>query len=147
LFHRILVALDGSAHAQRALSEAADLARLSSASLTVIAVVPDSSGWMLGSPGYVPAVNLEELNAEVEREYEQMLDAAVSALTADASVEKVLAHGAAAREILKQVEAGKHDLVVMGSRGRGEVRSLLLGSVSHSVLQTSAVPVLVVHAG
>lgn len=102
---------------------------------------------MLGSPGYVPAVNLEELNAEVEREYEQMLDAAVSALPADVSVEKVLAHGAAAREILKQVEAGKHDLVVMGSRGRGEVRSLLLGSVSHSVLQTSAVPVLVVHAG
>jgi nucleotide-binding universal stress UspA family protein len=49
--------------------------------------------------------------------------------------------------LLKQVTGGSHDLVVMGSRGRGAVRSALLGSVSHYLLHHSPVPVLIVHDG
>ncbi len=48
--------------------------------------------------------------------------------------------------LLRQIEAGHHDLVAMGSRGRGAVRSALLGSVSHYILNHSPVPVLIVHA-
>ena len=46
--------------------------------------------------------------------------------------------------LLRQIEQGHHDLVVMGSRGRGAFRSALLGSVSHYVLHHSPVPVPIV---
>jgi len=48
--------------------------------------------------------------------------------------------------LIRQFKDGQHDLVVMGSRGRGAVRSALLGSASHYVLNHSPVPVLIVHA-
>ena len=47
-------------------------------------------------------------------------------------------------ELLKRAKAANHDLIVMGSRGRGAVRSAVLGSVSHYVLNHGHLPVLIV---
>ena len=44
----------------------------------------------------------------------------------------------------EQMKAGSHDWIVMSSRGRGDVRSLVLGSV-HQALNASPTPVLIVH--
>jgi nucleotide-binding universal stress UspA family protein len=145
MFHRLLVAFDGSCHARRALAEAIDLAHANNGRLTVITVVPDRSAWMLGGGFDVP-LDLGELNREIESTYLSTLDEAVDKVPDDVPVAKILSHGPAGAAIVDEAGARDHDLIVMGSRGRGELRSLLLGSVSHHVLQASPVPVLVVRA-
>jgi nucleotide-binding universal stress UspA family protein len=145
MFHRIIVALDDSSHAQRALAEAIDLAQRTNAELTVMTVVPAVSDWALGGEFAVP-INLDDLREQTERSYLAMLDAAIDTVPDDLPVTRILRHGDAGSAIVDEANAGGHDLIVMGSRGRGEFRSLVLGSVSHQVLQTSPLPVLVVHA-
>ena len=145
MFRNILVAIDGSAHAARALGEAIDLAERGNATLTVMTCIPDPSTWLLGGAAYA-GVDFDALAAESQREYGKLLDHAVEGAPQDISVTKVLVHGPPGERILEQAEKGRHDLVVMGSRGRGDVRSLLLGSVSHQVLNGGRTAVLIVHA-
>jgi nucleotide-binding universal stress UspA family protein len=72
--------------------------------------------------------------------------AAADRVPDDISVTTILTEDPIRSAILKRVREGHHDLVVMGSRGRGAVKSAVLGSVSHHVLHHSPVPVLIVHA-
>jgi nucleotide-binding universal stress UspA family protein len=145
VFHRILVAIDGSEHAHRALLEAADLAKLSSAKLTVMTACQKPSALLVGGP-VVPPIDMRSLDEALEREHQQLLDSSLEEISQDVSVVKVLAHGSPASAILDQARKGEHDLIVLGSRGRGGMTAMLLGSVSHQVMQRSRVPVLVIHA-
>lgn len=145
MFCRPLVAIDSSTPAERALTEAIQLARANSAALTIMTVVPSPSAWGLGGGFDVP-VDIGQLNQQTEHGYRTMLAAAVESVPYDLPVTSVLKHGPAGPAIVEQASAGAHDLIVMGSRGRSGLRSLLLGSVSHHVLQASPVPVLIVHA-
>lgn len=145
MFSRILVALDGSAHAQRALKEAIDLAEAGHGSLTLMTSVPEPSTWVLGGI-YTAPVDLDELRGQIEADYDNILKAAAKIVPDGVPCTRVLVHGHAGPAIVERLKTGQHDLVVMGSRGRGEIGSLLLGSVSHHVVQASPVPVLIVHA-
>jgi nucleotide-binding universal stress UspA family protein len=142
MFRSILVAVDGSAPASEALSEAIDLARSEGARLTIISVATPPRWLGNGGPYFAP-VPLEE---EFERRAQQIVEEAEALVPDDIPVSTVTRRGPAARAILGRVESGQHDLVVMGSRGQGSAGSLLLGSVSRAVLADSAVPVLIARA-
>jgi nucleotide-binding universal stress UspA family protein len=144
MFHRLLTAFDDSSHARRALAEAVELAQSNHAALTLLTVAPDVHDMVLGYAA--PPANVEDVRHQVELGFHAMLEGAVDMVPADLPVRKILRRGDAAQTILHEARSGDYDLIVMGSRGRGELRSLLLGSVSHRVLQSSPVPVLVVHA-
>jgi nucleotide-binding universal stress UspA family protein len=144
MFRDVLVAFDGSAHAERALAEAIDLARQSEGSITVATVVPELSVWALGG-GFAPPIDYQAIHDDLERSYRAMLEAAHAKVPQEIQSRAVLLEGRPGRALVDEANTAGHDLVAVGSRGRGELRSMVLGSVSHEVLHGSHVPVLVVH--
>jgi len=142
MFQNILVAIDGSPDSAQALAQAIDLASTQHARLTIFSaeVGPPATAYMGGGAG-VAAV----IAAEAAAETEKLLKAAVQQVPAEVSVSTVQGGEPVRVTLLHQLEAGHHDLLVMGSRGRGPVRSALLGSVSHHLLHHSPVPLLIVH--
>jgi nucleotide-binding universal stress UspA family protein len=143
MFHDILVAIDGSKDADEALRQAIDLAASQHARLTIFsAVVTPPAVTYVGVSGNV----LADLTRDAEADAQKTMRAAVELVPDDVSVSTVLSHDPVRPGLLRQIEAGKHDLLVMGSRGRGAIRSALLGSVSHYALHHSPIPVLIVHA-
>lgn len=143
MFRNILVAVDGSPHADRALTEAIDIARGSRARLTIITAVAEPRTGMTMALAAGAAAGL---GPALMREADRIVRAAADRVPDDISVTTILTERPIRSAILERVEAGHHDLVVMGSRGRGTVRSAVLGSVSHHVLHHSPIPVLIVHA-
>jgi nucleotide-binding universal stress UspA family protein len=143
MFRDILVSIDGSRHADQALSEAIDIAQASRARLTLLTAVKACPSWAY-SP--VSAAAARQLTLELEREAQRVMRDGVARVPDDLPVTKIITHEPIRSALMKEIESGQHDLVVMGSRGRGAVASSLLGSVSHHALNHSPVPVLIVHA-
>ncbi len=144
MFQNILVAIDGSPDSGEALSQAIDLAVSQNARLTLFsaAVGPPTTAYIGGGAGVAATIA-----AGAEAGAEKLLRSALERVPEGVSVTSIESNDPVRSALLAQVKAGHHDLVVMGSRGRGAVRSALLGSVSHYVLHHSPAPVLIVHAG
>jgi nucleotide-binding universal stress UspA family protein len=143
VFRNILAAIDGSPDSEEALTQAVDLAESEHARLTLFSAInaPPAVAYT-GMGGDV----VTKLTEEGESDTEKILRTALERVPDDVSVTTIMSSEPARPALLRQLEQGQHDLLVMGSRGRGAVRSVLLGSVSHYVLHHSPVPVLIVHA-
>ena len=134
----ILVPLDGSSESQNALTFAAYFAEKFEARITLLHVI-DLNAKMsdldrVTMSGYIPGDILEE-------GYKLLADAARK-IPQDIQVETAVLPGHPANVILEQAEKNKSDLIILGTRGLGAVKGLLLGSVSAAVIQKSTCPVL-----
>ena len=85
------------------------------------------------------------LDRELEQESQQILRAAERSVPACVPVTTILTRDPIRDALQKRIVDGHHDLLVIGSRGRGAFKASLLGSVSHHALHHSPIPVLVIH--
>jgi nucleotide-binding universal stress UspA family protein len=143
MFTSILVGIDRSQHAHVALSQAVDIARTQHASLTVLVAYTTQMPW--GPVAPLPQSAVDDFIAGVRSEAQAIADEARSTIPSEVRAEILVVDATPAEAVLDQAVTGGHDLIVLGSRGRGDAESFLLGSVSHAVLNHSRVPVLIVH--
>ena len=138
MFDHILLAVDGSDHSLKAAKVAGDLARLSSGTLHILTAYDEL-------PRYLGEPNLSQAIAERTDSAEKILKAAIKEVgEIPGDCESEYLEGSPAETILRDAETHNADLIIMGTRGRGEMRSLLLGSQSHKVLAEASCPVMLV---
>ena len=137
-----VVGIDNSPLSAPALEFAFDFASRHGLRLLAVHAWDISTHDVLGTTATMPVPNLQELGADEERMASEAL-AGFRGSYPDVDVEEHLIKGNTAKAI---VEAGKNAaLIVVGSRGRGELAGAVLGSVSQSVLHKAKIPVAVVH--
>jgi nucleotide-binding universal stress UspA family protein len=139
-YRHVLVAFDGSPDSGLALEHATALAQTMRARLALVAVVPPSPAFAWQAPGGGRIAH-DALQDELDKDLREAADT----IPDDLPLTTRLLEGDPAREILRAAREGSHDLIVMGSRGRGRMSAALLGSVSQRVMHEAPVPVMVVH--
>jgi nucleotide-binding universal stress UspA family protein len=138
MFRKILVAVDGSQQSNAALAIAADLAQRYRATLCLLHAFPHVSD-LLGMPQYK---HLLEVRSALGQ---QVLENTRAQVGHALPVETQLIEGPPAPAILRVAVEDGCDIIVMGSRGHGQLAGLLLGSVSSAVAQRAQCAVLIVH--
>ncbi|RKP52978.1 universal stress protein [Cohnella endophytica] len=141
IYHRIMVAYDGSKASEKALRHAVALAESKPGSRLTVAYVKYRPPFTVGGYGFIPPSGYDEQL----HNYETDLLAKVKTTIASLSYAGVqVLEGNPAAALLDYAHANNFDLLVMGNRGMGVLREWVLGSVSHHVVQHARFPVLVV---
>lgn len=141
MFQRILVPLDGSTRAEQALPVAARIARATGGSLLLVQVVPQPIDY---SGGWAPIMTGEMIEVEMDGATDYLKTVATSQLLAGIETRTEVALGMPAQYLIAVIGDHDCDLVVLCSHGRTGFTRWALGSVAHSLVHQSAVPVLVV---
>lgn len=149
MYKTILVPLDGSSHAEKALAVAVQLARGSDASLCLLTVTeypPDDIGAYIGGVNVlIPEAEREKLAKEISEKAQKIIDQARNAVELEGlEVREAIRSGHPAEQSIKEAEAQKADAIVMGSRGLGNLRGMVFGSVSQKVSHTAKCSVITV---
>ncbi|WP_336033261.1 universal stress protein [Geodermatophilus sp. FMUSA9-8] len=147
---RVVVGVDGSPGARAALGWALGAAARAGGSVEVVSAYPVDFYWM--DPYLLDTGRLDAIRQDTEERVRALVaevrqDPAVTAVpgTANVRADIVVAGGAPLEHLVARAEGA--DLLVVGSRGRGGVRSTLLGSVALHCVAHAPCPVVVVHPG
>jgi nucleotide-binding universal stress UspA family protein len=135
----IVLAFDGSEYSNRALQYAKTFAERFEATLWLVHVFTHTSD-LLGYEDY------EKFYSKRKAGGQALLDEALQELSnTRLDVREKLQEGPEAESILNIAKTCQADLIVMGTRGHGTLKGLLVGSVSRKVIHHSSCPVMVVH--
>lgn len=139
----ILVGHDGSTHSDRALEKAVEIAQGLGVPLTVVrswtlTTAPTPDSW---EPGYMPP--LDDFEAATLAALDEDI-ATVRQAHPGVDITTAVVHGSAAARLIEA--SSKVDMIVVGRRGIGGFRGLLLGSVSEQVVRHAESTVVVVNA-
>lgn len=139
---KILIAVDGSVHAQRAIDAAVTLQEQTKG---LDALLVNVRQWPL-IYGDLPPQGYEAIERDQIRQQKELLETTQAAARRSGleRVSTLSAVGDPAAEITRMAEEKGVDQIVMGTHGRGAVGSLLIGSVAQRVVHLSKVPVLLV---
>ncbi|MFL6478783.1 MAG: universal stress protein [Nitrososphaera sp.] len=138
MFENILVAVDGSKHSDAAFDVAMDIAQKYGSQLFVLHIYQGGTGsGTLVSPGFED--DMRSIGQQILDSYEAKVKQ-----RGLQNVRMLLQEGDAAKRIMETASEVKCGLILMGSRGRGGFKDLLLGSVSHKVTNHADCPVMTV---
>lgn len=140
MFHRILVGVDDSPAARRALDRAIELAAEGHGRLGLLVSAPQPPPIIATSP-VVPPASRSQLTDDMLDWAQRCVDAATELVPTEIPVTKLVAHGDPAAALRREVETGCWDLVVVGQSAR---RFRLRGPVG-ARLHRDETPVMVVH--
>ncbi len=138
----IVVGFDGSEHARRALGWAAEQARMRGVELRVVTAIPKAS------VSFWPSLPTGD-SKDAERRTREQVDAAIGELGEQLEgikvTRQIVREEQPARALCRAAEDA--ELLVVGSRGRGGFRGLMLGSTSQQSITYAPCPVTVVRPG
>jgi nucleotide-binding universal stress UspA family protein len=140
MLSKILVPVDGSENSLRALDHAIYLAKKTGANITVMNVIENPPTVYVESQKL-----LNELLANFRAEAANILDKCKQiAEKSDVKIETVIGEGDAASTIVGYAQKGAFDTIIIGRRGLGRFKEMMLGSISNKVLHHAKCTVMIV---
>ncbi len=137
MYDKLLAAVDHSKATEHVLSAARDLASLSHGEVWVVHLRERE---VMPRAGMIEKETTDEAQAQVDVAVEELTKAGIKAH----GVVRNTIYGYAAREIVDDAKNLDVGVIIMGSRGRGDLAGLVLGSTAHKVIHLADRPVLVV---
>lgn len=134
---KIMVCHDGSENAQKALDQAVELFKASRPEIILVSVVEGAADASM--------INEELFERQREERRDQLKKIAERLAGCCCDVDVVLANGDARKMLLEAVNQKKPDILVIGKRGGGVIKEMVLGSVSAYLVRHAKCPVMVFH--